>query len=445
MRLDRSTYEAWLLDRIEGVLTPAQERELDRFLAQHPELSTAIGGLPRIEGGDEQFPLKAGLHRDLPPKGAPTADRLNDFLAARVEGDLSAEQEKQLDRYLYDHPAVAQDASLMARTKVDGETIRFDDTTSIERHFPPRGLPDTHRLVDFLIAEVEGDLNAEQHTALELYLLEHSEAHLEQQLVAATFLEREGFAYPDKDALKKRAVRVVPLWPRLAAAASIALLLSAGWWLLRDSAPVEKAGIAQVEQAIPVASPKDQQGEGSASQLPVAIPMPEASHKESDEAVGKVTTNAVGVAQRMNSTIGVKASTGRDRHPKPTLPVLEPIQQITRAAIEHQALAQAPVGESEWTIAQAPVATPTTIAAVPSTGEGENVGTFLANKVRSDVLDAPKRASELDGNDALAMVDKAIGAVTAGQGGVDVHRSATRERIQLRLGRNFSISASRGR
>jgi hypothetical protein len=73
------------------------------------------------------------------------------------------------------------------------------------------------------------------------------------------------------------------------------------------------------------------------------------------------------------------------------------------------------------------------------------LGTFLANRMRSDVLETPRRADALDRRDALAMADKAIGKITGGQGGVDVQRSATRDRFLLRLGRNFSLSASRGR
>jgi hypothetical protein len=73
------------------------------------------------------------------------------------------------------------------------------------------------------------------------------------------------------------------------------------------------------------------------------------------------------------------------------------------------------------------------------------VDTYLANKLRGDVLDAPKRQAGLDGADLLAMADRALGAVTNGQGGVHMERGKARERIRFKLGRNFSVSASRGR
>ena len=48
MNLDRGTYEAWLLDRIEGRLTPAQEHELDAFLAANPDLRAGADALPEV-------------------------------------------------------------------------------------------------------------------------------------------------------------------------------------------------------------------------------------------------------------------------------------------------------------------------------------------------------------------------------------------------------------
>ncbi len=80
-----------------------------------------------------------------------------------------------------------------------------------------------------------------------------------------------------------------------------------------------------------------------------------------------------------------------------------------------------------------------------ATSQGQNLAVFAANQLRGDVLATPKRSSRLDGNDLLAMADRAVGAISNGAGGVQVQRSATREKIRFSLGRNFAISASRAR
>ncbi|MFT3884336.1 MAG: hypothetical protein QM724_02560 [Flavobacteriales bacterium] len=156
MILDRSTYEAWLLDRLEGHLTPEQERELDAFLAANPDLPAGLGELPRVEGSVAVFGAKDKLKRVYPPTGRPDIARLDDFLVARLEGDLSARQEQQLDRLLYEHPERVQDARRMAASRVPRTPIPFTAKGTVERHFPPQGLPDRHRLTDFLIAAQEG-------------------------------------------------------------------------------------------------------------------------------------------------------------------------------------------------------------------------------------------------------------------------------------------------
>ena len=46
--IDHTNYEAYLLDRMEGVLTPAQERELDTFLVMNPHIVLIDRELPLL-------------------------------------------------------------------------------------------------------------------------------------------------------------------------------------------------------------------------------------------------------------------------------------------------------------------------------------------------------------------------------------------------------------
>ena len=51
-RIDHNNYEAWLLDRLEGNLTPRQEQQLDAFLAANPGLDPGLGELPTVHADD---------------------------------------------------------------------------------------------------------------------------------------------------------------------------------------------------------------------------------------------------------------------------------------------------------------------------------------------------------------------------------------------------------
>lgn len=255
MKPDRDTYEAWLLDRMEGRLSPQQEEALELFLRDHPELRPVDGDLPAIGGEALAFAGKEGLRRDYPPSGAPDAARLDDFLVARLHKELSPQQAQQLARYLYEHPDAGRQAALMALTELQPCAVPFADKPSLHRQLPPTGSPDVHRLTDFLIAEQEGDLTEEQLRALHDYVAAHPEAERERVLLAHSRLRPGTAVFPGKPGLKKRPARVLYLWGRLAAAASVLLLLGIGIWFFKG--PGE--GPVQVVQTIETPGPPVEQ------------------------------------------------------------------------------------------------------------------------------------------------------------------------------------------
>lgn len=438
MKLDRHTYEAWLLDRAEGNLSPEQERLLDAFLQAHPDLAVAQEPLPRIAAGTEPFPGKESLLHAFPPSGAPTAARLNDFLAARLEGDLSPEQEQQLDQYLYEHPEAAKDAAAMASAKVIAARAAYGAKARLERHFPPGGLPDAQRLGDFLIADAEGDLTGEQRAALRLYVHEHPAAQREQRLVLASRIQPAPLRFPWKQELKKREARVLPLWTRWAAAASIALLTSMGWWALRNDPQPVAGSVHVASHAAPPAAPAY-----TATALAQTPRQPEPIASTAHPTTQRAAAARNRTVQQASASASNKPGPGMPPNeapmPDPALP--DPAPAPGKAAT---LLAHASPREHAAPQPQDGSGEKAETAAAAASG-GQDIGVYMANKLRGDVLESPQRPTGLDVHDMVALADRAIAAVSSGHGGVQVQRSATRERIRLSLGRNFSISASRAR
>ncbi|MBP8823371.1 MAG: hypothetical protein KBH07_06990 [Flavobacteriales bacterium] len=450
MKPDRDTYEAWLLDRMEGRLTAAQETALDAFLRNNPDLRPYAGDLPNTEGEPLEFPGKDLLRKTYPPTGKIDAMRLDDFLVARLEKDLGTVQEKQLERYLYEHPEAERLAALMAMAKVPNTAIPFTEKETVERHFPPKGMPDAHRLTDFLIAELEGDLSTEQQQALRQFIADNNEAQHQQKLVTATRVVPEALVYPDKAGSKKREARVVALWPKLAAAASIALLLSAAWWLLRER-PTDIPETARAETTVKSVAPPPHDG----AVAPVDVVQP--SRTEVPENATGESSNAGALPKmkphdaftpkeqpRSNSS-GQEPEQFQSPIPVPQrvpspLPIMEP--ELAQRTPELKTL-PADTAQLEYTSTARPAEDE--LAMAGTHGTDQSLGAFVANAFRNDVLDKPQRTATLDGDDALALADKALGAVTGGHGGVMVQRTSERERFRLHLGRNFSISASRER
>ncbi len=438
MKLDRTTYEAWLLDRAEGNLSPEQERMLDAFLHSHPDPAAAQEPLPRVAAGTEPFPAKESLLHTFPPSGAPTAARLDDFLAARLEGDLSPEQELQLDQYLYEHTDAAMDAAAMATAKVIAARVAYGAKTGLTRHFPPGGVPDAQHLNDFLIADAEGDLTGEQRAALRLYVHGHPAAQREQRLVLASRVQPAPLRFPWKQELKKREARVLPLWTRWAAAASILLLTGMGWWIIRNDGQPIAGNVKMAGRAVPPA-PAAQ----TATAYAKPLQQPEATASIAHPVVPRTAAARNRSMHQAPAAASNKPVPGMPPHeapmPEPVLP--DPTPAPGKAAT---LLAEASPREQATPQAQGASGEKGGTATAAASG-GQDIGVYVANKLRGDVLESPQRPTGLDVHDMVAMADRALGAVSNGQGGVQVQRSATRERIRLSLGRSFSISASRAR
>ena len=174
-RIDHSNYEAWLLDRLEGQLTPEQERELDAFLLAHPDLAPYDEALPVVDPlmGALSTMDKEMLKRSIPPVGMVDDKHVEDHLIARLEGDLDAVQLDALRAYLSAHPEWLQADRTYALTKLVPEAMAFFGKQELVRHLPPQGLVNAFTVDDHLIARLEGELSAEQAAALNRFLEEH--------------------------------------------------------------------------------------------------------------------------------------------------------------------------------------------------------------------------------------------------------------------------------
>ncbi len=438
-RIDHSNYEAWLLDRLEGRLTADEERVLEAFLLAHPELRPDDEPLPAI--GEELMRLSANekerLRRVLPPVGAVRGDTLHDHLVARIEGDLSAEQERALTVFLQAHPEHAREARLYELAQVKREPVPYTERAGLLRELPPVGVVDARSLNDHLVARLEGDLSAGQEEALSLYLSVNPAAQREWRLMQATRMGAASVAYADKAALK-RGGRVVPLFPamgamRWAAAASVALLLAAAWWMNRPG-PNPVADRQSTPSAIEGTTVEREPGPGAAQQ---ALAEPQ----ESD-------SPAVG---------SPRAPRVRESQAEPSRPIDPPRSNdavLPQAPPEEPMMAQeqqpaTPSAGSELPVVPAPsesVARASAPAATVSGAGDRSLGQALAGVLRERVLERPAEEQRpLDADDAVAAIDRGLRAVGGERAGLAVKRDAQGRGngFALRLGRNLAITASR--
>lgn len=448
-RIDHSNYEAWLLDRLEGTLTPNQERELDAFLHLHPELAEVDDSLPTVGELSDALTKadKAALKRNLPPIGLVREPSVDDHLIARLEGDLTAEQDEALRVFLASNRQWHRAERLYTLTKLVPAAVAYPEKELLRRSIPPQGVPVPHTVHDFLIARAEGDLSAEQNRALDRILYDNTHLQREWALVKAARLAPEPVFFVGKATLKKKEGRVIALSSqRWAAAASVALLLALGVWYL---------GIPdnQVERFARVPVPKHQQG-GAPHQVAHGVQ----AHTPTDNAEAPPLGMAQQPAASELEVLGApfKKGSGRPGQPPAEARASEisniPVQDFeVAAAVVLEPSAEEPIEtpapttedvEEPW--AQT---TPATVSKhVQHGSQDRTVTKVLTGVLRERVLDAPARdTAPLDGDDAVAAVDRTLKVVAGRVAGLDLQRetNGVAKGFHLRLGRNLSISAQR--
>lgn len=470
-RIDHNNYEAWLLDRLEGNLTPGQEQQLDAFLAANPGLDPGLGELPTVHADDAHLASldKDALKRDLPPKGMPAAP-IDDFLIAQLEGDLSAPQLQALQRHLAEHPELAHDQRLLALCRMGPGDAVFADKAALHRAIPPQGMPTMATLDDFLVARMEGDLDAAQDAAVQALVDADAEAARAWALYAATRVQPTTVVFPDKAALK-RGAKVLPLFaawgPRLRMAAAIALLIGVGLTLIMQG-PDAGDGIAGKQDAPnPAAQATDDAADaGAASQedIPSGVQATDADAPGTDvhapqpkAPVGRTSPRVVPALapQERDGQLAVAPVPTRDAGPAEEEQVLADAAQPTDSVPVGTGMAQAngsqdaitaQINEPHGLVNTEGITSEPQRDGTLTRAEGIPLGAALAGLLRERILEREvKEPRALEPDDAVAAIDKGLRYVGGEQAGFGVERRADGSvgAFDLRLGRNLAIRSGR--
>jgi len=448
-RIDHSNYEAWLLDRLEGNLNEQQQAMLDAFLAANSGLDRGVDVLPSLSQHEIRLSDadKHALKRSLPPT-ALAAEPIDDHLIARFEGDLSADQVHALRVYLIEHPEHQRSERLYELARLLPEALAYADKKVLKRYLPPMGLPTRNTVDDHLIARLEKDLTPEQEQALDAYLISDVQAQRAWALLQHTRTPAEPLPYADKQDLKKGG-KVIPIgaatvsWVvRLRVAASIAVILGLAIWALDRKSEIAPQVAQQPQEQVPshwIDSTQEKGRTGTSSQDPLeehqregSQPMPKpvrsGSQKEQYSAPDAQDRARNEAPLSSPERITVDRLTG-------TVP------QLPAVPLVHNAPRKVLVPEPSTLLAAGPAEVP-----IVAERQGIPLGEFLADTFRKRVLDpSAEEGGPLGQADAVAAIDKGLRTVGGDQAGLHVEREPDGRvrRFDLRLGRNFAISASR--
>jgi len=128
MEINRQNYEEYLLDLMEGRLDEETAGRLKEFLLRHPEFGEKPeqGAWFQLEPESVRFTGRDNLKKDLPgPENVLTDHNFDMFSIARMEGDLTPEQEKAHESMVAAKGKWRKQWDQWQKTRLEREAIPF--------------------------------------------------------------------------------------------------------------------------------------------------------------------------------------------------------------------------------------------------------------------------------------------------------------------------------
>jgi hypothetical protein len=133
--ITRENYEVFYIDFLDGNLSEEMETAFLSFLEANPDLQLEEA-LPALNPSDESLSafekqlLKKEEHKPL----IISMETIEYALVAQLEGQLTKDEEKNLQLWLMNHPAYQTEQALYAKTVLAASTISFENKKDLYQH-----------------------------------------------------------------------------------------------------------------------------------------------------------------------------------------------------------------------------------------------------------------------------------------------------------------------
>ena len=132
MQPDRTNYEIWLIDYLDGKLNPHQERQLISFIDENPDIREEFEELSHyiVKPDETSFTSKDILKKSA----SDLSESQFEFLCvAASENDLSAEQRDEIQSVISGNPGKKNTFELINSIKLVAPDIRFNKKSSLRK------------------------------------------------------------------------------------------------------------------------------------------------------------------------------------------------------------------------------------------------------------------------------------------------------------------------
>jgi hypothetical protein len=135
MKPDRSNYEIWITDWLDGNLTERQSEELMAFLDENPDMKDELKGLDSVSLNPPEivFKNKRTLFRSVTEIDDSQFDNL---CIAKLENDITTEQAAELDVIVGDDAARRKSHDLWMGMKLDAPEVTYRHKARLRRLTP---------------------------------------------------------------------------------------------------------------------------------------------------------------------------------------------------------------------------------------------------------------------------------------------------------------------
>ncbi len=141
MVININNYERFIIDYIDGNLDKARSAELLYFLSEHPEIESGIDEWEKltlpVQPEFENFPGKQSLKKDFSKIEKITPANIDEFIIARIEGDLDEFTLQKFELYKKFHPEVMKQELLYRKLKLmPDENIKYPGKKNLKQPIP---------------------------------------------------------------------------------------------------------------------------------------------------------------------------------------------------------------------------------------------------------------------------------------------------------------------
>lgn len=137
MNINRTNYEMYMIDYLDGKLSAMEVVDLLLFIEQNPDIKKEFELLKSSESSFEieiETINKASLKK---PVYESIKNNYQDTLIANLEGDLNPEEKIKLDKDLIIYPELKKDIELFNKTKFSPDTnIVFENKQALKKSIP---------------------------------------------------------------------------------------------------------------------------------------------------------------------------------------------------------------------------------------------------------------------------------------------------------------------